>query len=252
MPPPPPEGGGGPIVIGMDPPDGAEGVDRLLELRIGVDRPLSALSVSRSSVRLLSGPERRLLSIRFDPARSELIARDFHGHPLAPGVLYRVEVEGIRDLDGVPMAAPFRASFTTGSEEGTLPAAPDVGFGQVAPIFAERCASSSCHGGSRPALGLDLSSPEAIRATALGVPASQIAVAEDLAGAERPWGGISGLAIVDQTAGAGRPELSYLLYKVLGDPHIVGDPMPPLEEGGLSRAQILLLSDWIFAGASLR
>jgi hypothetical protein len=45
----------------------------------------------------------------------------------------------------------------------------------------------------------------------------------------------------------GDPATSYLVYKMLGDPHVWGEVMPP--EGPLPVGQIGLVSDWILAGA---
>ena len=48
--------------------------------------------------------------------------------------------------------------------------------------------------------------------------------------------------------GQGRPEYSYLVYKLLGDGPVVGARMPP-DGPSLSAEEIARVSDWIAAGA---
>jgi hypothetical protein len=49
-------------------------------------------------------------------------------------------------------------------------------------------------------------------------------------------------------AGQGRPEYSYLVYKLLGDGAVVGARMPP-EGPPLATEEIARVADWIAAGA---
>ena len=48
-------------------------------------------------------------------------------------------------------------------------------------------------------------------------------------------------------AGLGRPEYSYVVYKLLGDGPVVGQRMPP--EAPLTPDEVALVSDWIAGGA---
>jgi hypothetical protein len=222
-------------------------VDRAAGLRVFFDRPLFPRDVHRGHVAVQSGTRGVYLQLRFDPV--ERVLSVAHDALLDPEVVYRLEVEGMRDLDGHAMAEPFVATFTTGARaEGDPPAAPRPGWADVAPIF-DRCAANGCHGGDRPVLGLDLSSGAAVRRTAIGVVAEQSRRGVQ---GDEPWRGadtLAGLARIDVVAGVGRPSRSYLLYKALGDPHAAGDPMPPPPAEPLAGPQLRLLSDWILAGA---
>ncbi|MCB9603602.1 MAG: Ig-like domain-containing protein [Sandaracinus sp.] len=225
--------------LGSSPADGSLDVPRRLELRVFFDRPLAPRSVSRASVSLRSGPQQRFLSVRYDPVDRALVTRDFTGAALEPNVEYELRVEGVRDLDGGSVA-PFVARFFTGATLGEPPPIPSAGWAEVEPIFAARCVDAECHGGDRPALGLDLGSAEGVRATAIGVPA----VSDSLGGlSER---GLSGFPRIDVIAGVGRPDSSRLLYEVLRDPR-VGEPMPP--DDALTAEEVATIAHWILAGA---
>jgi hypothetical protein len=98
-------------------------------------------------------------------------------------------------------------------------------------------------------MALDLSSPEAIvRSTSRVVARQRPAVGASVNTSSDPaWGS---LMRVDPGTldGFGRPEYSYLIYKVLGDGPIVGERMPPTG-GSLAIDEISTLADWIAAGA---
>jgi mono/diheme cytochrome c family protein len=53
------------------------------------------------------------------------------------------------------------------------------------------------------------------------------------------------------TAGRGEPASSYLMYKVLADDHIRGEPMPP-SGPRLDAEELELLASWIRSGAPAR
>jgi hypothetical protein len=226
-------------VIGSSPADGEIEVARLVEVRVFFDRPLAPRTVSRATVSLRSGPQQRFLSVRYDPVDRALVARDFSEVPLEPRVEHELRVEGVRDLNGLEISA-FVARFTTGDALGTFPELGTTEWAEVAPIFVARCAEEGCHGGDRPALGLDLASAEGVRATAIGVPS----VAGSIGGiADR---GLTGLPRIDVIAGIGRPDTSRLVYEILRDPR-VGEPMPPDE--ALSDEEVRAIADWILGGA---
>ncbi len=157
-------------------------------------------------------------------------------------------------------------------------------------VLASACTSSGCHGGASAggaaaemaAMGLDLSSPEAIEQTALGQVAHQTEAGESAAIAETsPVRFGRSMPVL----GPFNPGQSYLLYKLainplnypLGDARfepelaaeverlrdavVVGLPMPPLgslvdrdsdPSGELSWERAQLLSSWIAHGAPLR
>lgn len=227
-------------VVGFDPPAESAGLDRRPRLRVLFDRPIAPSAITEASVTLESGPSRIYLSLEVDPVDEALVATPFGGRTLEPGIEYFFRVEGVRDLDGVLVEAAA-TSFVTGDTAEGPPALDLAGFEEAFAIFQSSCVDG-CHGGASPDQGLDLSSAEGIRATALGVPATQT-------GARLGYGarGLAGMAIVDGVGGRGRPAASYLVYKMLGDPHILGDAMPP--EGPGSRHDIRRIAAWIRAGA---
>ncbi len=225
------------IPLASTPEDGASGVDRDGEIRVRYDRRLAPWTVHRGTVRVGSGPSNAFLSVRYDPVRLEIVARPF-SRPLVSNVVYSLFVEGARDLDGVPVE-PFESSFSTGALEGEPPRSGSTPWSEVEPIVMRACAE--CHDENDP-MGLDLSTPQGWRETAFGVPAVQTGGREAF-----PERGLGGLPRVDLIAGAGRPSTSYLIYKLVGDSHILGAPMPPEEP--LSVAEIAAIADWILGGA---
>lgn len=238
----------GPRVVASDPQSGDQGVDRAVVARVFFDRQLLPRDVHRGTVAVSSGGREAYLSPRFDPIDRVLLVVNA-GEALDPNVVWRVSVEGVRDLDRHAMAEPWEIAFRTGADAVGEEPLPAVSFAEVEPIFRERCAGGGCHGAEAPALGLDLSSAEGVRRTAIGVPADQtrVGVMED-----RAWHGSStfaGLARIDVVGGVGRPAWSYLVYKLLGDPHAEGDRMPPSGEAPLTAAELRLLSRWILGGA---
>lgn len=191
------------------------------------------------------------LSVRFDPVDRVVVATPFFEQPLVANVVWRLEVDGLRDLDDRSMDEPHVATFRTGDELGPPYDPPRATWGEVAPLLERSCTGGTCHGPGEAALGLDLSSPEGVRGTAVGVPSRQLP--GGTAGAEGARGAVSlaALPIVDVVAGGGRPASSYLLYKLLAPPQILGDPMPPPDGGHppLTHAEVQLVSAWVLAGA---
>ncbi len=94
-------------------------------------------------------------------------------------------------------------------------------------IFNRRCAIPGCHASPDPVFGLDLTEG-ASHASLVGVPS-----------VEPP-----GFLRVEP----GDPEDSYLYMKVLGDPRIAGDRMPPILSF-LDADEIDRIRRWIEAGA---
>lgn len=236
----------GPRVIASDPADGDQGVDRAVVARVFFDRQLLPRDVHRGTVAIRSGERDAYLSPRFDPVDRALVIVNL-GEALDPSVVWRVRVEGLRDLDRHAMQEPWEIAFRTGDAIVGEELEPPPTFADVEPILRARCAE--CHGGEAPVLGLDLSSADGVRRTAIGVPAEQARVGVQ---GERPWHGTStltGLARIDVIGGVGRPAYSYLVYKLLGDEHAAGDRMPPSPSPPLPAAELRVLSRWILAGA---
>jgi hypothetical protein len=226
--------------------DDATEVDRLPILRVELDRRVAPNSVTAEGVRLISGPRSVALLVEIDLVRPALVLtpRD----ALEGEVTYVLEIDPLRDLDGNAGAGTRRVSFHTGTSLAERPPVPPPSFESVQAIFSARCATASCHGGELPVLGLDLSSAERVRATAIRVEASE--VRRPVEGTAAPSAlALTGLAIVEPLA----PARSYLAYKILADPHVPGSPMPPIDgeggEGGLDAAEITTLLAWIAGGA---
>ncbi|MEC7522743.1 MAG: Ig-like domain-containing protein [Myxococcota bacterium] len=235
----------GPVVLGADPADGEVGVDRAGPFRVFFDRPLFPNDVHRGRVSLQSGSRGVFLAPSFDPVERLLVVAP--QATLDPAAVYRLELEGLRDLGGRPMD-DLVITFETGEDASEPPVEAPVAWADVAPIFAG-CAESGCHDAEAPALGLDLSSADAVARTAIGVPATQVAIG---AREDRVWYGaasLDGLARIDVVAGRGRPARSYLIYKVLGDPHVAGERMPPAPAAALPPADLRRLANWILSGA---
>lgn len=241
----------GPSVVSSQPSDGEEDVPRSTPYFIDFDTRLLPRSVARTTVRVESGVVRQFLSVRFDPVDQRIIAQGFGGEMLEPFTTYRLVVDEVRDLDDVRIAEPFEVAFRTNDEVGEAFSPTTATWSEVEPILTERCAGSTCHGPGRAVLGLDLSSGEGVRRTAIGTSSLQVrAGTVSVEGAGGAFG-LAALPRIDVVGGLGRPGSSYLLYKVLGDPHIIGEPMPPAGPP-LERAELRIIADWILAGAPTR
>jgi cytochrome c551/c552 len=236
----------GPRVVGTWPADGAEGVPRAGELEVRFDRRVLPRSVSRGTVYVESGPVRPLSSVRYDVVRAAAYLAPFDGRPLEAGVVYRLVVDGVEDVYGVPMRAPVTVRFRTGEALGDPPAPPPrAGWDAARVVLVARCASVGCHAGDRPAVGLALDDAAGVRATAIG----RIARTAPALGAEGGAGApaLAGLPIIDVLAGEGRPETSWLVYGILRDARLPVSPMPP--DAALSPEERDTLVAWIRAGA---
>jgi hypothetical protein len=238
----------GPHVVSSTPADGASEVDRRAVLRIELDRRIAPASASTASVRLISGGRAISLSLDVDVVRPGIVVTPHT--TLDPEVTYVLVIDPLRDLDGRRGSETVSISFHTGiAEDGTTPP-PSVPFDDVLPIFTERCATATCHGGGAPILGLDLSSAESVRRTAIGIGAQEVRRPVDGASTYASPS-LSGQSIVE----AGNAARSYLVYKLLGEPHAAGAPMPPPTgeggEGALSPGEIDRIVSWIREGALL-
>jgi len=153
---------------------------------------------------------------------------------LPPNAAFRLELMGLIDLEERAMDGPLTVHFSTG-DASTEPA-PGTGWIEARAVL-ETC--TRCHEGASAALGLDLSSADGIRRTAIGVPARE--VASSGAGV-----GLLGLVRIQP----GSPSLSYLVWKLSGDEEVPGGMRP--EHDGMSLEDAAVLVGWIRAGAPLQ
>jgi hypothetical protein len=183
--------------------------------------------------------------LRYDPAASEVVLQ-LDPSDVQPGLEYVMSVlPSITSWDGIPLAEgrSFRVRFTD-APAGPPPEAPSFSR-DVLPRLRRSCGLAGCHAASGAALGLDLSSGEGVRRTAIGVIASAWpAVAGDVDRGNIQWSGLHRIA-------PGAPGESYLLYKVLGVGPVRGARMP---RGAAPWTQYdaRVVSDWIAAGALTR
>jgi hypothetical protein len=238
--------------ISSSPADGEPGVSRAGPVYVQLDRRVLPQAVSSDSVKLFSGEVRASVKLFYEPVSRRIVAELSGKTPLYPAVIYELDVKDLIDLDGNRQTEPYQAVFRTAvSEPEAVPVLPRYGWPEVEPIFSSRCAGSGCHGGNAPALDLDLSSAAGVERTAAGAPSRQLSFAALPPEGARGALSLAGLSIIDVQAGYGQPAGSYLIYKVLGDPHILGDGMPPPGAGvsGLTKTELKTVSYWIRSGA---
>jgi len=283
-------------------------------MRIRFDRYLRPASVIRQSVWVSPGlfdseagvPKGPLVFFKpvYDPYERMVVFQLAPGDRWTPTTLHSVKYEppqdesdvtGFSAFDGAPLAEAVRFTFMTGDAVSD----PDHDVDDnLAPVqFCETdeasdrypaayevlrgsCGSASCHGGPEPLAGLDLSSPQGIRGTAIRVAARQTSrgasVGAPVANARR-FG--DDMPRVDP----GNAGNSYLVYKLLinganhpatgetldDDPWLGGLPPPgppswqelsrlrswfvqgePMPRGGhLSSGQMRSVVRWILQGA---
>ena len=237
-------------MVRSSPEDGAVDVPVDGVLRVDFDRALLPGSVQRRSVNLRSGAVRPTSFVHLDPITRSAFVELSADDPLEPSAVYELFVDGLVDLDGARQPEPYSVLFRTGVDVAPRPPEPAPAWRQVADLLTRRCAEGPCHSSGHRAAGLDLSSAAGVEATALGVPSSQSPAGASTAEGARGAFSLAALPIVDLVAGVGQPASSYLIYKLLHDPHVLGDGMPP--EGPLQEANLQLLSGWIRAGAPTR
>ena len=236
------EAGDGPHVISITPSLTGTPIARDATFRIELDRRVTPSSAVDGVVEITSGDNYVWLAQHIDVVHPALIVTPLD--PMDPDVNYGLRVRALRDFDGHASRELPRVLFHTSRALGTRAPPAAVPFAEVAPALAG-CATSGCHAGSRAPLGLDLSSATAVRATAIGVPAREERSSVDGYLDTAVSAALLGLPRVDP----GNPARSYLLYKMLGDPHIAGASMPPSGDAS-SSADLELVQRWIFAGAS--
>jgi mono/diheme cytochrome c family protein len=189
------------------------------------DVPLDPNTIDPDAFRLWSGELR--------PGGALVYSMVDRSLTFTPGVTLRARLayvarlaSSVRGIDGSVPAEPVEILFFTGSDDRGRPAAPpEPTFAEdILPLFEAHCAS--CHGGERPAAGLPLAASADVRSAAV-----------------RDSGEWLGWAVV----APGSPERSYLMYKVVGAPGLVGGRMPP--DGTLAYDERKNLERWITLGA---
>lgn len=202
------------------------------------DRPLWPRSINRATITVQSGGVSLTPRLRYEPVQHAVRVLIDAGE-VREDLEYELTVRGgITAWDGAIATglATFRLRFVRRAPVATR----SVSFrDEIAPLLQERCASAVCHGGAQPAMGLDLSSPEAIVRSTVAAPSRLWSGSAP--GGEFYW---SGMSLVER----GAPGESFLLYKLLGDGPMRGAQMPrgaaPLSASDLQR-----ISDWIAEGA---
>jgi hypothetical protein len=241
----------GPRVIGVEPVAGTP-LDRAASIRLWTDRRVDPASLDGAGIALGSGDVQVGLFLEADPVGPSVLVTPMWS--LEPDVDYTLRVSGLRDLDGHVGPDEMPVVLHTGWAERGDPVVPPPDWGTIRNILGG-CAGGGCHGrdaasGIAPVLGLELADPtsdahtaELVRTTLLDVPAVEVdpAVRGMSRASSRALSGMRRVAVGD-------PSRSYVIYKLLGDEHIVGSPMPRFTNG-LDLADVELVARWIRAGA---
>jgi hypothetical protein len=232
----------------------------------------------------------------YDPVRREVIYRQSASSPrLTANTAYEITAYaaldatsfGFRSFDGAPLAEITRfelnvqddgghpAPYDVPSTADHFCAAPAPGTRGVRDILGPNgCGYSPCHGGSTPPEGLNLGSVAGLQATAIGQSAHGAQEGENgRIPDETPSRFGRAMPIIDR----GVPGNSYLVYKLLANPHtklavpfpagdagavppevkriqdsiIAGMPMPPSNgwTAALREGEAEWIADWILQGA---
>ncbi|MCB9667419.1 MAG: Ig-like domain-containing protein [Myxococcales bacterium] len=246
--------GSGPELLTTIPAFGQDQVSRLPRLSATFDGPLLPATVHGGNIQLRSGEATIPLTLTLGVLAPQIEARMSSQLPLSANTTYHWQIKDLWDLDGDRMGEMWEVIFRTGNREAASFPEPEApGWGDVQPILTAHCAFSRCHRGPKAALGLDLSTAEAVRDTAIGVNSKQYYRSSIDAEGGAGFSRLSDLRIVDVVSGKGRVGLSYLMYKIAGDRHILGERMPPASAGQepLSFAQQAIIQAWIASGAPL-
>jgi len=206
-----------------------------LELRF--DRYLLPSTAIRQSVAIYTGNEDLgvFAQPEYDLVERVLVYKLPAGTKLEPGVRYTVEVLTPKEED----ADGFRAFDGAALEEGEVPLTFDFRTRKIPSEFSAKapnpysdcdtmlealaragCSSNSCHGGDAARMGLRLDNWQGVDQTAIGAVAHQTDTGTGNVLENPPRMGVN-MPIVDP----GRPENSYLMYKLLRNPsNFSGNP----------------------------
>lgn len=229
--------------------DEAERVPTGGPIRVALDRRLSPWSIDRGTVGLSSGAVGEFVFPWFDPLTNELVVE--LTRPMLANTAYVLTLGGLQDLDGFALDTPKRILIVSSAMPTDLPPpVTRVGFSEVSELFVARCAGASCHGAAEGAAELVLEGARGIAATAKGRLSPQSSSGRELP--ESRAAGLVDLAIIDDEGASSSVSFSYLIYKVLGDQHVLGERMPPPSTGdSLASDELALIARWIRTGAAL-
>ncbi len=274
-------------VVATEPADGAGldcdgsatdcGVPTDVAFTVRFDRFLRPDTAIRQSIVLFTGDRGNLapppsntrpeLVPEYDLVERSVRYRLPPGFTLRPRALYTVELPiatdaqpfGFRAFDGAPLGGDraLRLSFRTAA--GPAPAAAPLAVPSCDEFLAllAPCASSGCHGSREPSIppsmGLALDSWEALARTALGKPAHQTELGATTGqSAQAPARFGVNMPVIDE----GRPDNSYLMYKLLLSPDVyvpragescaAGARCEPPEP-----AELLRLAEWFVRGEAM-
>lgn len=258
--------------LDCDRTDPACGVPTDVTLALSFDRFLLPDSATRQSIFFYTGEAENTVP---PPSNTrpeltpvyDLLARTVRytlppGLTLEPHALYTVELPsytdelpyGFRAFDGAGLdpAATVRLSFLTGEGPSTPPPPAEVPSCEDFLSTLARCGGGSCHGreGRGPAMGLELESAEELRSTAIARPAHQTEIGDTTGVADQdPVRFGANMPILDP----GRPDNSYLMYKLLIGPEpyapVEGDACPPGDRCDMpAAAELERLRSWFVRG----
>jgi hypothetical protein len=238
-------------VVSSLPANGDRDVSRLGRMAITLDRRVYPQRVDGSTVRIVSGDVSSQLVVYFEPVTKRIMMYFYPQYPLEPFTIYRLVVEDLVDLDKNTQPESHQIIFQTGSRlDETIPW-PQVEWKDIHSIFQRSCAVGTCHSASTAAMGLDLSSATGTKRTAIGASSRQLPTNATPSESVRGALSFSGFRIIDVAVVTGRPASSYIMYKLLGDSHILGNAMPPSDADvpRLDRDELEAISNWILYGA---
>lgn len=218
-------------------------------IRVALDRRLSPWSVDRNTVSLSSGAVGEFVFPWFDPLTSQLVVE--LTRPLLPATAYVLTLAGLEDLDGFELDAPKRILIISSAMSTEIPAPLSaVRFSDVSGLLLSRCAGGTCHSLADRAGNLVLEGAHGVAETAVGRPSPQSSSGRDLPGLRAS--GLIDLPVIDGVGASSSASFSYLIYKVLGDEHTLGEAMPPPATGDpLTADELGLIARWIRTGAAL-
>lgn len=211
----------------VSPADGSTNTSWPSVITIDLNRDIEAESVGLDIVDLLASGGDAIFNNGNDlpitpvavAADGETLIIELGENPQAVDV-YQLRIGGVMAAETGQVIEPqFISTFAVDSSH------PSPSFAQLQQeIFTPNCAQAGCHGGAKPALGLDLSAGTAFE-NIVNVPSAES----------------DGLDLVEP----GEPEASYIvakLFKPWWDPHPYGQPR-------LSNASMQRLRQWIAEGA---
>ena len=212
-------------ITSASPSDGERGVATTILPTVTFNVPLDPNVVGSGLIGLHSGDLRPGGRVRYSMA--DRTATFIPAVALRARLAYVVTLDpNVRGIHGGALPEPFEATFVTGDGGPDRPADPPTPdyAADVAPLVDSRCAS--CHSGPSPAAGLPLDG-------ASGLPGT----------VERTSSQWLGWRVVDP----GAPERSYLMYKIVAAPGVMGEAMPPRAPLGTEERRTL--ERWIAGGA---